>query len=90
MKEKQVNMKASLQHVKARGGARSATQEMMEEYVMQCEKAIKTGQKTDLPKTLHTKLEEKIKLWRRRVLDRMRQELSQRLVLQHLQQRLQR
>ena len=30
----------------------------MEEYVVHCEKAIKTGKKTDLPKTLQTKLEE--------------------------------
>ena len=30
----------------------------MEEYVIQCEKAIKTGKKTDLPKTLQRKLEE--------------------------------
>ena len=30
----------------------------MEEYVAQCEKAIKTGKRTDLPKTLQTKLEE--------------------------------
>ena len=31
---------------------------MMEEHVVQCEKAIKTGKKTDLPKTLQRKLEE--------------------------------
>ena len=51
-------MKASWMHVKAPGTPRSDTQEMMEEYAGKCEKAIKTGKKTDLPKMLQTKLEQ--------------------------------
>ena len=51
-------MKDSLARVSSSGVAKSETQEMMEEYLMQCEKAIKTGKKTDLPKLLQTKLEQ--------------------------------
>ena len=51
-------MKASLKRMSSPGVAKNDTQEMMEEYVMQCEKAIQTGKKTDLPKRLQTKLEE--------------------------------
>ena len=52
------NMKTSLLHVNVTGAARNDTQEMMEEYVIRCEKAIKTGKKIDLHKMLQTKLEE--------------------------------
>ena len=58
MKEKMANMKASLTRVSSPGAAKSETQEMMEEYIVHCEKAIKTGKKTDLPKMLQTKLEQ--------------------------------
>ena len=58
MKENLANKKASFTRVTAPGAARRDTQEMMEEYVVQCEKAIKPGMKTDLPKTLQTKLEQ--------------------------------
>ena len=57
-KEKFANMKASLTRVRATGASRSDTQEMMEEYVVQCEKAIKTGKKTDLPMMLQINLEQ--------------------------------
>ena len=54
--EKIAIMKASLGRVTAPGVAKSETQEMMEEYVMQYEKVIKTGKMNDLPKRLQTKL----------------------------------
>ena len=57
-KEKMTNMKAWLMRETAPGAKKRAMQEMMEEYVIQCEKAIKTGKKADLPKMLQTKLEE--------------------------------
>ena len=38
--------------------ARSEPKEMIEVYVVQCEKAIKTGMKTHLPRKLQTKWEE--------------------------------
>ena len=52
------NMKTSLARVTAPAAAKSETQEMMEEYVMQCEKAIKNGKTIHLPKTLQSRLEE--------------------------------
>ena len=58
MKEKMANMKTSLARVSSPGAAKSETREMMEEYVMQCEKANKTVKKNDLPKRLQSKLEE--------------------------------
>ena len=58
VKEKMANRKTSLAPVSSPRVAKSETQEMMEEYVMQCEKAIKTGKKTYLPKMLQTKLEQ--------------------------------
>ena len=58
MKEKMVNMKTSLARVSAPGAAKRDTQEMMEVYIVQCEKAITTGKKNDLPKRLQSKLEE--------------------------------
>ena len=50
------NMKASLKRMSSPGVVKSETQEMMEEYVMQCEKAIKTGKKTDLPQKITNKI----------------------------------
>ena len=51
-------MKNSLKRMGSPGVAKNDTQEVMEEYIMQCEKAIQTGKKTDLPKRLQAKLEE--------------------------------
>ena len=50
VKEKMANMKASLTRVTSTGAAKSDTQEMMEEYVVECENPMKTGHKQIYPK----------------------------------------
>ena len=51
-------MKDSLAYGTVQGAAKNANQKAMDEHVSQCEKAIQTGKKADLPKAPQSKLEE--------------------------------
>ena len=91
MKEKLANMKASFTSLAAHGASIGDPREMMEEYVVHCEQAIKTSKKNDFPKRLETKLEENQhardnQALAKRVPYRKGQQQGLRLVVQHLQQ----
>ena len=52
-------MGESLTHVQVKGAKKSENEEIMEGYLMQCEKAIERGKREQLPRILQTKLDEK-------------------------------
>ena len=58
VKERLENVRESLTYVAEKGEKRSEMQEMMERYVVHCEKAMVTGNGEDLPKMLELKLED--------------------------------
>ena len=58
VKENLANMRERLTHVQVHGEKKNEIEEMMEEYVMQCETAMSTGKREDLPKRLIIKLDE--------------------------------
>ena len=57
VKERLANIGEQLSHVQVQG-TKNQIEEMVTEYVVQCEKAISSGKREDLPKILITKLNE--------------------------------
>ena len=51
-------VREQLTHVQVKGESKNEIEQMMEGYVMQCEKAMQTDKREDLPKFLQTKLTE--------------------------------
>ena len=56
MRTKLAEVIVRLTHVHVKGEPKSKIEEMLEDYVMQCDKAMQTGKRDDLPKYLQTKL----------------------------------
>ena len=68
-------MRELVPHVQAKGARKIENEEIMERYVMRCEKAIESGKGEHLPKILKTKFDKrkakgKIKLERRQTVQR--------------------
>ena len=57
-KVKLAKVKDALAHMTIQGGAPDKHKASMEEYVKQCDKAMQTGKKADLPKKVESHLEE--------------------------------
>ena len=53
-KERLGNMRERLPHVKVQAQTKEI-EEMIESYIVQCEKALQTGKREDLPKYMQTK-----------------------------------
>ena len=51
-------MRDRITHVHVKGEPKVEMEEMMEEYIAKCHKAMQTGKREDLPKYLQTKLNE--------------------------------
>ena len=58
IKARLVKIRERLIHLQVNGAMKSENDEIMESYVMQCEKAMKTGKREDLPKIIQMKLAE--------------------------------
>ena len=58
VRTKQAELRDRLTHVHGKGVAKCEIEEMLEDYVRQCEKAMQTGKRDDLPKYFQTRLNE--------------------------------
>ena len=71
-KAKLANVKEALAHMKVQGAAPDKNKASMEEYVQQCDKAMQTGKKTDLPEILQLQLQEEQRGMQNRALAKAR------------------